>query len=76
MAKEVAARFAEIGNEPLEGEKLLTRWYDVAGGRGFAVIETDDAAIIAKHNRLWTDLLTFEVVPVINDEQLAAIRAS
>jgi hypothetical protein len=66
-------RFLETGGQPPDSVKMVSRWHDVAGGRGFAIAETDDHAAISAWCRQWTDLLTFEVVPVINDEQLAKV---
>lgn len=68
-------RFGETGAPAPDGVTMLSRWHDVAGGRGFAVCEADDAMLIAKYCREWNDLLEFEIVPVINDEQLGAVLA-
>ena len=67
------ARFMETGAPPPDGVTMLSRWHDVAGGRGFAIAEADDPVAIAKWTRQWADLLSFEIVPVINDEQIAAV---
>lgn len=68
-------RFMETGGQPPEGINMLARWHDVAGGRGFAISEADDPILMAKWCRGWTDLMSFEVIPVLNDEQLAAALA-
>jgi Domain of unknown function (DUF3303) len=68
-------RFVETGGQPPDGVKMVARWHDVAGGRGFAIAEADDPAAISAWCRHWSDLLTFEIVPVINDEQLARVLA-
>ncbi|NKB48478.1 MAG: DUF3303 domain-containing protein [Alphaproteobacteria bacterium] len=65
-------RFMETGAVPPEGVTMLSRWHDAAGHRGFAISETDDPIALAKWCRGWTDLLEFEIIPVLNDEQLAA----
>lgn len=69
----IVARFKETGGAPPPGVKLLQRWTDVAGGRGFTLTESDDAAASAAYCYAWTDLISFEIVPVINDEQLAKV---
>ena len=74
-ANSTIERFKETGAPPPDGVPMVARWHDVAGRRGFALAETDDAAAISKWTRQWNDLLAFEVVPVVNDEQLAAVLA-
>ena len=43
------------------------------GLRGFVVAESSDAEAVAKRLQDWTDLLSFEVTPVVTDEQLARV---
>ncbi len=70
------ARFDETGALPPDGVTMLSRWHDLAGGRGFAIFETDDPVAIASWCRQWNDLLSFEVIPVVDDEQRAAALAA
>ena len=74
--KAIVARFMETGGQPPNGVKLLGRWTDVAGGRGFTLTEADDIIAAGTFFYAWNDLMTFETVPVINDEQLAKVLAS
>ena len=67
------ARFLETGAQPPEGVTLLGRWHDVAGRKGYMVVEADDATRIAAYMRSWTDLLTFGLTPVVSDEQIAQV---
>ena len=60
---------------PPDGVTMLARWHDVAGRRGFAISETDDPLAIAKWCREWNDLMSFEIIPVVNDAQLATVLA-
>jgi hypothetical protein len=66
-------RFMETGAPPPDGVTMLARWHDVSGRRGFALARTDDAAAMAKWTRQWHDLLSFEVIPVVDDDQIAAV---
>ena len=68
-------RFMETGAPPPEGVNMISRWHDVAGGRGFAIVESDDLTGVAKWCREWGDLLSLEVIPVLNDEQMAQVLA-
>ena len=72
-SKYAIARFQETGGMPPPGVNMIARWHDVAGGRGFAITETDDPIAVSKWCHDWTDLLSFEVIPVLNDEQLGQV---
>ncbi len=52
---------------------MISRWHCAQGLKGFILAETTDATAIAKWVQDWTDLLSFEVTPVINDEQIARV---
>lgn len=69
----VIQRFGETGGPAPEGVTMLARWHDVAGGRGFAISETEDPLAMAKWCREWNDIMSFEIIPVVNDEQLVAV---
>jgi hypothetical protein len=71
--KSTIARFNETGGAPPDGVKMVARWHDVSGSRGFAIAETDDAVAAAKWCHDWSDLLSFEVIPVLDDEQLVQV---
>lgn len=62
------ARFVETGALPPEGVKMLGRWHTAEGREGVLIAESDDAVAIAKWTNQWTDLLTFRVVPIVDDE--------
>lgn len=62
------ARFVETGALPPEGVTMLHRWHLAEGREGFAIAEADDAVAIGKWTNQWTDLLTFRIVPIVDDE--------
>lgn len=66
---QAVARFKETGGGAPKGVKMLGRWHDVSGNAGFALGETDDPALIHRWVSEWNDLLSFEVVTVIDDEE-------
>lgn len=67
------ARFNETGGAPPPGVTMLARWHDVAGSRGFAIAESDDLVAVSRWCHDWTDLLSFEVIPVLDDQQLTQV---
>jgi hypothetical protein len=70
----IQARFKETGGGmPPAGVKLLSRWHAVGGGKGINVFESDDPLAIAKYANEWSDLMSFEIYPVVNDESIAKV---
>jgi hypothetical protein len=66
-------RFKATAAAPPKGVKLLGRWHDAGGLHGFMVSEASSAVDIAKWCQEWTDVIEFEVTPVISDEELASV---
>ncbi len=63
------ARFKQIGGDkPPAGIKLIGRWHALAGGKGVHVCECDDAMALAKWVQNWTDILSVEIYPAMDDE--------
>jgi hypothetical protein len=67
------ARFKATGGLPGEGATMLGRWHAVAGNSGFVLAESNDTVAIGKWMQEWTDLLTFDVIPVNNDEDVLKV---
>lgn len=66
-------RFKETGAPPPEGVVMKGRWHSAAGHVGFLVAESSDSVAIAKWMQSWTDLLSFEITPVLTDEEVAVV---
>ena len=66
-------RFKSTGGGPPPGAKMLGRWHQVAGLSGFVLCESSDPVAIGKWTQEWTDLLTFDVIPVANDEDILKV---
>jgi hypothetical protein len=62
------ARFVETGAPPPDGVKMLGRWHFTEGREGFLIAESADAVAIGKWTHAWTDLLSFRIVPIVDDE--------
>lgn len=65
------ARFKKTQGAPPPGVKLLGRWHDVSGHRGFTLCEASDSQAIYKWVLEWSDLISFDVRVVLNDEEFA-----
>lgn len=69
----VRPRFKETGAPPPPGVDMLGRWHNAAGNGGFFLVETDDPVALARWLQEWTDVIDFEVVPVVTDEQVSEV---
>ena len=65
------ARFKETQGAPPPGVKLLGRWHDISGNRGFTLSESSDAQALFKWVLNWSDLIDFEVKAVLDDAEFA-----
>jgi hypothetical protein len=52
---------------------IIGRWHDVAGRRGMAIFETNDAAALARYLGLWNPYMEIEVAPVFDDAEVTEI---
>lgn len=69
-------RFKETGAPPPEGVKMIGRWHSVGGGEGFLVCESDDPTALGAWMQQWSDLITFRVFPVVDDEGVVKILSA
>lgn len=69
--KEAVARFLQTGGGPPQGVKMLGRWH--GPGVGFVLAETNDAKALYEWLSQWTDVLEFNVTPVVEDADAAEV---
>jgi len=71
----VHERFKQTGGAPPPGVTMIGRWHTADGNRGFLIAETEDATAVAAWLHDWTDLVRFEVTPVLDDAQFGRVIA-
>jgi hypothetical protein len=71
-ATPVYERAAERGRLLPDGLSYVDSWIEDDLGRCFQLIETDDARLLDEWTARWSDLVEFEVVPVIRSADAAA----
>ncbi len=71
--EKAVARFLETGGTTPDGVTLVERLHAAAGRNGVVILESDDATAIYRYAREWSDVCDLTVIPVVNDEQAAAI---
>ena len=66
----VYKRFAEQGRLMPDGLNYVSSWIEVGMDRCFQVMETEDPALLQKWVSNWSDLVDFEVVPVVTSAEM------
>lgn len=73
--KAVYRRFREKGRMMPEGLAFVNSWVAADLGRCFQVMECDDVALLQRWVVEWSDLVGFEIVPVVQGKDTAAALA-
>ena len=74
-AKSVYRRFREKGRMMPDGLAFVNSWVSADLGRCFQLMECDDITLLQKWIAEWSDLMAFEIVPVVAGKDTAAALA-
>jgi hypothetical protein len=72
-AKPVYERASERGRMMPDGLRYVDSWVEANFDRCFQVMECDDLSLLMSWISRWSDLVHFEVVPVVTSRDAAAI---
>ena len=64
-AKAVYRRFRDQGRSTPDGLRYVSSWIEANFDRCFQVMECDDARLLQQWVAVWSDLIEFEIVPVV-----------
>jgi Protein of unknown function (DUF3303) len=64
-AKAIYRRLRDEGRAQPEGLKYVGSWIEAGFGRCFQLMECDDARLLQQWVARWSDLMEFEIVPVV-----------
>jgi Protein of unknown function (DUF3303) len=64
-AKAVYARFRDKGRMMPEGLTFVGSWVTADVGRCFQLMECDDVTLLQRWVAEWSELIEFEIVPVV-----------
>ena len=67
-------KFLATGAPLPDGDKMLGRWHAPGSQKGWIIIETDNLHGVYEHAAEWGEIMTWEVTPVITDEEAGAIQ--
>jgi hypothetical protein len=71
----VYRRFKERGRQTPEGLTFVSSLVSADGGRCFQVMECDDVTLLQRWVAAWSELIEFEIVPVVAGKETAAALA-
>jgi Protein of unknown function (DUF3303) len=75
-ARPVYERFAEKGRMMPEGLEYVDSWIDGSLSRCWQLMETEDPALFGAWTANWSDLMTFEITPVVGSAEAASRAAA
>jgi len=75
-AAPVYRRFGERGRMMPEGLEYVSSWVDMKLERCFQIMETSDPKLMVEWIGSWSDLVEFEVIPVMSSADAARTIAS
>jgi hypothetical protein len=70
-AKAVYRRFRDQGRQMPEGLGFVASWVTADLDRCFQIVETDDVTLLQRWAAEWSDLVAFEILPVVTGKQTA-----
>jgi hypothetical protein len=71
-AKAVYRRFRDKGRMMPDGLAFVGSWVSADVGRCFQLMECDDVTLLQRWVAGWSDLIEFEIVPVVPGKETAA----
>jgi len=71
-AKAVYRRFRDKGRQMPDGLAFVGSWVSADLGRCFQLMECDDVTLLQRWVAEWSDLIEFEIVPVVAGKETAA----
>ncbi|MGZ2746808.1 DUF3303 domain-containing protein [Burkholderia stagnalis] len=66
-------RFRRTGGLPPSGVTLLGRWTRADLSGGFDLLETDDVKKLTEFAYMWSDLMSLDIAPVLDDAELGEV---
>jgi Protein of unknown function (DUF3303) len=70
--KPIYRRLAEAGRQMPEGLQYLDSWIEPNFDRCFQLMETSDLRLLQTWILAWSDLMEFEIVPVVSSKDARA----
>ena len=66
-------QFMATGGMPPEGVELLSRYHNLDGTGGFAILESTNPAALADYALDWNGLIKIEITPIMDDATISTV---
>ena len=66
-------KFMATGGMPPEGVSMLSRYHNLDGTGGFAILDTTDSAALADYALDWNGLIKIEITAIMDDETISSV---
>ena len=66
-------QFMATGGMPPEGVAMLSRYHNLDGTGGFAILDTTDSAALADYALDWNGLIKIEITAIMDDETISSV---
>ena len=66
-------QFMETGGMPPAGVELISRYHNLDGTGGFAIVESTDAAALADYALDWNGLIKMEITAIMDDDTIGGV---
>jgi hypothetical protein len=73
--KAIYRRLRDRGRQMPEGLSFVSSWVQADMGRCFQLMECDDVTLLQRWVAQWSDLMDFEIVPVVAGKDTASALA-
>ncbi len=70
-AKAIYRRLRDRGRMMPDGVTFVSSWVAADLGRCFQLMEADDVSLLQRWVAAWSDLMAFEIVPVVSGKDTA-----
>ena len=66
-------KFMATGGMPPDGVEMLSRYHNLDGTGGFAILESTNSAALADYALDWNGLIKIEITPIMDDETIGTV---
>ena len=70
---ETIKKFMETGVMPPEGVELISRYHNLDGTGGFAILESTNASALADYALDWNGLIKIEITAIMDDDTITSV---
>ena len=70
---ETIKKFMETGGIPPEGVELISRYHNLDGTGGFAILESTNASALADYALDWNGLIKIEITTIMDDDTITSV---